>query len=96
MPLFMYRGRDSARGAELRKEHRDKHLAYIEPLDDAGRIRFAGPLIDESGDPAGSLILFEAEDLAEAKQIAESDPYVTYGIFESVEVHATRMIFPRG
>ena len=95
MPLFTYRGRDSSRGLELRKFHREKHLAHIEPLDQAGRIRFAGPLVDEEGNPCGSVIILEAEDLAEARRIAESDPYLLEGVFESVEVHGTKAVFPR-
>jgi uncharacterized protein YciI len=95
MPLFFYLGRDSERGPELRKLHRDKHLAHIEPLSRAGRIHFAGPLLDADGNPGGSLILLEAADLAEAERIAENDPYKREGIFESVEVHGTRQVFPR-
>ena len=95
MSLFVYRGFDSERGLELRKLHRDEHLAHIEPLDQAGRIRFAGPLIDAHDNPCGSLIVLEAEDLAEARRIAESDPYLTEGVFERVEVHATKAVFPK-
>ena len=94
MPLFFYLGRDSERGLELRKLHRSKHLAHLEPLDRDNRIRFAGPLVGDDGNPCGSLILLEARDLAEARSIAESDPYKVEGIFESVEVYATKQVFP--
>ncbi|MBW2291661.1 MAG: hypothetical protein JRG89_19375 [Deltaproteobacteria bacterium] len=94
MPLFVYRGRDSERGLELRKQHREKHLAHLSGLDEAGRIRFAGPLIDEQQNPCGSLIVLEAESLAAAREIAENDPYLLEGIFESVEVFETKAVFP--
>lgn len=94
MPLFVYRGRDSERGLELRKQHREKHLAHLSGLDEAGRIRFAGPLIDEEQNPCGSLIVLEAESLAAAREIAENDPYLLEGIFESVEVFETKAVFP--
>ena len=96
MPLFCYRGRDGASGLALRKEHREKHLAHIRALDEQGRVRFAGPLIDDAGNPCGSVIIIEAPDLAAARQIAETDPYLTHGIFEGVEVFETRQVFPGG
>jgi uncharacterized protein YciI len=95
MPLYAFIGWDGPRGAELRKVHRPAHLAGLEPLDDARRIQHAGPLLDEEGRPRGSLILFEAEGLAEARALAARDPYVVEGIFERHEVHETRVVFPR-
>ena len=94
MPLFIYRGLDGPRGLELRKQHRPSHLAHMETLDRAGRIRFAGPLLDPSGQPVGSLIVLEADDLESARAVAEADPYNSEGVFERIDVHQTRQIFP--
>ncbi len=94
MELFVYIGRDGERGLELRPGARDKHLAYLAPLADAGRIRFAGPLRDAQGQPCGSLIVFEAEDLAEARTLAENDPYNVEGVFASVEVFGSMQVLP--
>ena len=95
MPHFAIIGRDGPRGAELRKLHREAHLAGIEPLADAGRIVHAGPLLGEDGAPQGSLIVLEAADLAEARAIAARDPYVVEGVFASHEVVETKVVFPR-
>jgi hypothetical protein len=94
MPLFTYRGHDGPGALELRKTVRERHLAHLKPLADAGRVRFAGPLLDESGAPCGSLVVFEANDLAGARALAESDPYRLEGVFERVEVHETRGVLP--
>ena len=94
MPLYALIGRDGPRGAELRAQHRDAHLENLEPLAAASRIRFAGPLRNESGAPVGSLIVFEAPDLAAARAVAESDPYVTQGIFAIYDLHETTQVFP--
>jgi uncharacterized protein YciI len=94
MPLFVLTGWDGPRGLELRKLHREEHLKNLEPLDASGRIRYAGPLLDQEGNPSGSLILFEAEHLAAARAFAASDPYVVRGIFERYEVVETRMVLP--
>jgi uncharacterized protein YciI len=95
VPTYALIGRDSPRGAELRREHRDAHLRHLEPLETTGRIHYAGPLLDDAERPAGSLVVFEAADLAEAREIAARDPYVRHGIFARYEVVATRKVFPK-
>jgi uncharacterized protein YciI len=94
MPLYLMLGRDGPRGLDLRKQHRDAHIAKLEELAQAGRIQYAGPLLDPAGKPCGSAVVFEAEDLDQARAIAAADPYVTGGIFASHEVLATRRVFP--
>ena len=96
MPLFVLIGHDGPRGLELRKLHREAHLANLQPLEAQGRIRHAGPLLDDAGSPAGSVILFEADDLASARALAAADPYVVHGIFERHEIFETRVVFPKG
>jgi uncharacterized protein YciI len=95
MRFFVFIGYDGPRGAELRKLHREAHLKGLEPLAAEGRIRHAGPLLDDAGSPLGSLIVFEAGSLADARELAARDPYVTEGIFERHEVRETKVVFPR-
>ena len=95
MPFFAFIGHDGPRGPELRKLHRPAHLEGLEAISAEGRVRHAGPLLDEAGNPVGSVILFEAENLAAARAIAAGDPYVTEGIFERHSVHETKTVFPR-
>ena len=94
MPLYIWIGRDGPQGAAKRPERRPGHLANLEPLAEAGRIRFAGPLKREDGSPCGSVIVFEADDLDAARAVAERDPYTTSGVFESVEVFESMQVFP--
>ncbi len=95
MATFIWIGHDGPRGAELRKQTRPAHLAGLEPLADAGRIRFAGPMLDPAGTPVGSVIILEAADLASARAIAVRDAYATQGVFERWEVFETKVVFPR-
>jgi uncharacterized protein YciI len=39
-------------------------------------------------------VIFEAESLDAAHAVAARDPYVVEGIFESHEVHETRVVLP--
>ncbi len=95
MPLYCLIGRDGPRGSELRKQHRAGHLQNLQPLEDAGRLRYAGPLLGDDGEPCGSVIVFEADDLASARERMASDPYVTGGVFCEWEVLTTRQVFPQ-
>jgi uncharacterized protein YciI len=96
MPLYAFIGNDGPKGAELRKLHRPAHLAGIDALVADDRVLHAGPLLDEAGDPIGSVVLFEADDLEAARRIAAGDPYVTEGVFEGWRVHETKVVRGRG
>jgi uncharacterized protein YciI len=89
MPLFALIGRDGPGAAELRKRHRPAHLEHLRPLARAGRVRFVGPLL-EGGAPVGSIVVFEAPDLAAARAVAARDPYVVQGVFAAHELRETR------
>jgi len=89
MPLFALIGRDGPESPERRKRHRPAHLENLRPLARAGRVRFAGPLL-EAGAPIGSLVVFEAPSLEDARAFAASDPYVVHGVFASHEVRETK------
>jgi len=96
MPLYAFIGNDGSKGAELRKLHRPAHLAGIDLLVAEDRVLHAGPLLDEAGDPIGSVVLFEADDLEAARRVAAGDPYVTEGVFEDWRVHETKVVRGRG
>jgi len=94
MPFYAFIGYDGSRGTELRKLHRPAHIERLEKLAAEDRIRHAGPLLDDSGAPMGSVIVFEADDASSARKIASGDPYVSEGIFESWQLHETKVVFP--
>ncbi len=88
--LYVIIGRDSPRAQELRPTLRESHLAHLGPFVEAGKIRIAGPLTDG----AGSLIVVEADARDEVQAMVDGDPYVTGGVFESVELHPFKQVFP--
>lgn len=87
--LFAMIGKDGPKGSELRKIHRDAHLANLRKLHEEGKLPLAGPFTDGSG----SLVVFDAENIEEARKIADNDPYVVQGIFESYELHPFNRVF---
>ncbi len=86
---------------EKRKSARPAHLERLQELQDAGRLIIAGPhpAID-SNDPAeagftGSLVIAEFDNLDEAKNWADTDPYVKAGVYASVSVKPFKQVFPQ-
>ena len=83
---------DPVNGLETRKSVRREHLAYLKELGD--KMVLAGPFLSEDGaTPIGSLIVVEVENEAEAKSIAENDPYNKAGVFSSVDIRRWNWLF---
>ncbi|UCE61459.1 MAG: hypothetical protein JSU63_06860 [Phycisphaerales bacterium] len=95
MSQFIMIGWDGPNGARRREKHRDRHLSHIEDLDRAGKIAFAGPIRDDMGERSiGAVVVFEAESLEDAQAVADKDPYVAGGVFETVTVNPFKQVFP--
>lgn len=88
--LFVIIGRDGAEAKELRPKLRPAHLEHLGALDRQGKIVLAGPLTDG----AGSLIVVEADGEDAVRAIANCDPYVTGGVFATVEIHPFLKVLP--
>lgn len=96
MPLFVVIGHDGPDGTARRDRHRAEHVAFIEALDKAGRITFAGPIKSEDGAVStGVVILLEAESLDDARRTAHEDPYVKGGVYEILTIAPIRKVFPK-
>ena len=85
MPLFAIICTDKpGEGLALRKANREKHLGWLNDLGDV--VKAAGPFLDGEGNPAGSLIIIEADSLDAALAIAGEDPYRKAGVFAEVDI----------
>jgi uncharacterized protein YciI len=88
--LFVIIGHDGPIGVALRPTVRPAHLENLKPLVDSGKVVVGGPFTDGSG----SLIVADFESEAAAKAFVQSDPYVTQGVFERVEIKPFRKVVP--
>ncbi len=87
--LFILYARDKAGKLADRMAARPKHLEHLASL--GARLKVAGPILDQAtGDPCGSLIIFEADDLAAAEAFVQADPYAAAGLFDQVTVSPWR------
>jgi uncharacterized protein YciI len=89
---FAIIGKDSPEGHLKRPLYRSIHLERLKNLDRKGKLILAGPFKDKTG----SLIVIEAESLADAEHFAQEDPYTIHGVFQEVEIHPFEQVFPDG
>jgi len=91
---------DNKNSLEKRMNARPAHLDRLTALQAEGRLLLAGPFpAIDSVDPGpsgftGSLIVAEFENLEAAKIWADADPFVSAGVYSSVEVKPFRKTLP--
>lgn len=81
---------DKPGALQTRLDNREAHLAHIEGA--AGAIVQAGPFLDAQEKMVGSLLIYEAEDIAAAEAWAAEDPYAKAGLFQSVEIRPWKRV----
>ncbi|MGR4037903.1 YciI family protein [Pseudomonas sp. 910_21] len=98
--LYAIIATDVANSLEKRLANRPAHLERLQVLKDQGRVVLAGPhpAID-SNDPGaagftGSLIVAEFDSLSAAQAWADTDPFVTAGVYAHVQVKPFRQSMP--
>ncbi|WP_373503097.1 YciI-like protein [Aestuariivirga sp.] len=84
--LFALICTDKPNSLDLRMSTRPEHLKHLESLGTA--LKAAGPFTTDEGSPIGSLVIIEAADRAQAKAMADADPYAKAGLFASIEIKA--------
>lgn len=98
--LYAIMAEDTPNSLDKRLNARPLHLARLTELQNQGRLLLAGPFpAVDSVDPgpagfSGSLIVAEFANLADAKNWAEADPFVSAGVYASVVVKPFRKTLP--
>ena len=89
MPSFVVTCLDHPGALQKRLANRPAHLEHLNGHPET--VKLAGPLLDDAGDPMGSLLIVEAETAAAARAFAEADPFNAAGVFASIEVRPVRI-----
>ncbi len=82
---------DKPNSLELRMATRERHLAYIQSR--MSEVRIAGPMFNDAGDMAGSMLIVDVADKAAAEAFTAADPYNQAGLFERVDVKPIKVTF---
>ena len=79
-------GRDhESKGPERRQEHRAAHLEGAKKLKEEGKLLYAVALV-EGGQMKGSVMVFDFPTKEEFMDWKAHEPYITGGVWDSVEV----------
>jgi len=98
--LYAIISEDHPDSLPLRRAARPAHLARLEALQAAGRLRIAGPHpaldTEDPGDAGftGSLVVAEFASLEDAQSWAASDPYMDAGVYARTVVKPFRQVLP--
>jgi len=99
--LYAIISEDVADSLDKRLSVRPAHLQRLQALQDAGRLVLAGPhpSIDSDNPGAagftGSLVVAEFDNLTDAQQWADVDPYIDAGVYAKVTVKPFKKVFPQ-
>ena len=98
--LYVIVSEDITNSMPLRANARPRHIERLEKLRDQGKLIIAGPCpAIDSSDPGpngftGSVVIAEFDSLKEARQWADSDPYVEAGVYSSVAIKPFKLVLP--
>ena len=99
--LYAILSEDVDNSLDKRQSARPAHIERLEDLQNQGRLVIAGPhpAID-SNDPGaagftGSLVIAEFDNLEQAQQWADVDPYSEAGVYKQVFVKPFKQVFPK-
>lgn len=88
--IIAHDGKDE-QAAQRRMDARPLHLEGARVLKEKGRYVTGGALLDEEGAMKGSVMIVQFEDDEEMREWLANDPYVTQGVWKSMEVKPFRV-----
>ena len=86
--LFVFHGVDRTDSSVTRQRGHEAHAAYHQSRGNP----VGGPLLDDDGQPCGTMYVLEADDLAGAQAVVAGDPFIEAGLFETVALHQFRAV----
>lgn len=99
--LYAIISEDIDNSLEKRMLARPAHIKRLQDLQDRGHLLLAGPhpAIDSENPGAagftGSLIVAEFDNLQDAQEWANRDPYIEAGVYAKVTVKPFKKVFPQ-
>ena len=82
---------DKENSLEKRKKLRPDHIDYISKFKE--KILLVGPILSESEEPKGSLLIIDFNNRNEANKFSKKDPYYLGGLFKRVEIYKFKKVF---
>lgn len=91
---FLIIGRDGSdpEATARRQSARPEHLEALNARHAAGQIIQAGAMLDEAGRAVGSAVIVEFPDRSAVDAYLGAEPYVSAGVWVTVEVTPLRLL----
>lgn len=86
MAYFAIYALDEPGSGERRQALRPAHRERLRQHDHQVKVVVGGPLTDADAQMVGTLLIIEAEDIGAVQRYFDGDPYVTAGLFRSVDI----------
>ena len=93
MPQYVVTAHDGTDPDALgrRMAARPAHLANVAPMVASGQMIAGGALLDDAGQMIGSVSIVDFPDHAALDQWLKTDPYVTGGVWQKIDVKSFRL-----
>ena len=91
MNTFIVICKDKENSLGKRLANRNSHLKYLQTLKE--NLVMAGPILDDSENPKGSILVIKFENKKKLEEFLKKDPYTKVNLFETVEIELFKRVF---
>ena len=91
MNTFIVICKDKENSLGKRLANRNFHLKYLQTLKE--NLVMAGPILDDSENPKGSILVIKFENKKKLEEFLKKDPYTKVNLFETVEIELFKRVF---
>ena len=88
--LTGYDGKDDG-ALERRMAAREEHLENAGKLKEAGNLIWGGAILDDNGQMAGSVVVYEFETKEELERMLETEPYILGRVWKDIDIKPFRL-----
>jgi hypothetical protein len=85
--FFAVIAKDYPGSTALRAQTKARHIVHLDGAADGLQVLQTGPLLDDTGAEAGSLLILEAASIEIVQVFMKADPYARAWLFAQVEIH---------
>ena len=88
--LTGYDGKDDG-ALERRMAAREEHLENAGKLKELGNLIWGGAILDDNGQMAGSVVVYDFETRAELERMLETEPYILGRVWNNIDIKPFRL-----
>ena len=82
---------DKKESIDLRLSTREEHIKYLKKI--KKKLLLAGPILDKSGNPVGTVLVLDFDNIERVNLFLKNDPYSKVDLFETVNIEIFKRVF---